>query len=224
MQTNIDHLVIGAATLTLGVEYVRDCLGVDIPYGGEHAKMGTHNHLMRIGEGVFLEIIAINPDIEPPNRPRWFGLDDPFVRQRLATQPTLLTWVVNTGNITKLIQQAMFSLGKSELIRRGELSWNFGLPDDGSLIAGGILPYAIEWHTKKHPAANMVDLNCRFHSLEIYHPYPKWLQSALVSIGALDLVKIIGLPQNEAPYITAAIKAPSGLKKIRSCVAFDKDN
>lgn len=224
MQTNIDHLVIGAATLTQGVEYVRDCLEVDMPHGGVHVKMGTHNHLMQIGEGIFLEIIATNPDIEPPKRPRWFGLDDPFVRQHLATQPTLLTWVVNTGNLNQLIQQAMFSLGKSELIRRGELSWNFGLPDDGRLIAGGILPYAIEWHTKTHPAANMADLNCRFHSLEIYHPYPEWFQSALVSIGAQDLVKIIRLPQNEAPYITASISTPSGLKKLYSCATADEDN
>lgn len=224
MRTNIDHLVIGAATLTQGVEYVRDCLEVDMPYGGVHIKMGTHNHLMQIGECIFLEIIAINPDIEPPKRPRWFGLDDPCVRQRLATQPTLLTWVVNTGNLSKLIQQAMFSLGESKLIRRGELSWNFGLPDDGRLITGGILPYAIEWHTSKHPSADMADLNCRFHSLELYHPDPEWLQSALVSIGALNLVKIIGLPQNEAPYITASINTPSGLKKLYSRAAADGAN
>lgn len=224
MLTNIDHLVIGAATVAQGVNYVRDYLGVDMPYGGVHVNMGTQNHLMQIGEEIFLEIIAINPDIEPPKQPRWFGLDDPFVRQRLATQPTLLTWVVNTDNLDKLIRQAMYSLGNSELIRRGELSWNFGLPDDGRLIAGGILPYAIEWHTSKHPAANMADFNCSFHSLEIYHPYPAWLQSALVSIGALNLVKIIEVPQNETPYITASINTPSGLKTLCSCASFDNGN
>ncbi len=31
MQTKIDHLVIGAATLTQGVSYVKDHLGVDMP-------------------------------------------------------------------------------------------------------------------------------------------------------------------------------------------------
>ena len=214
MKTEIDHLVIGAETLSQGVEYIKHSLGVDMPYGGVHVKMGTHNHLMQIGEGLFLEIIAINPDIEAPKRPRWFGLDDPFVRQRLAIQPTLLTWVVNTCNLSKLIQQAGYSLGNSELIRRGELSWNFGLPDDGRLIAGGILPYAIEWHTGKHPAANMADLKCSLHSLTIYHPYTAWLLAALTSIRAQDLVKIIGLPKNKSPYITAAINTPSGLKKI----------
>ncbi|MEE4253153.1 MAG: VOC family protein [Desulfuromusa sp.] len=224
MKTQIDHLVIGAETLSQGIEYVKDCLEVDMPYGGVHEKMGTHNHLMKIGDGIFLEVIAINPDIDAPKRPRWFGLDDPFVRQQLATQPTLLTWVVNTVHLDKIIQQAVFPLGDSELILRGDLSWNFGLPEDGRLIAGGILPYAIEWHTSNHPATNMADLKCSFHSLEIYHPYPEWLLSALASIGARDLVKIIELPKNGSPYITASINTPSGLKKIYSCGAVNKDN
>ena len=75
-----------------------------MPYGGVHIKMGTHNHLMQIGQGIFLEVIAVNPEIEPPNRPRWFGLDDAFIRQQIEIQSALLTWVVNTGNINRLMQ------------------------------------------------------------------------------------------------------------------------
>lgn len=71
MQTRIDHLVIGAATLFQGVAYVKECLGVDIPYGGVHMTMGTHNHLMKLGDEIFLEVIAINPDIERIEHPRW---------------------------------------------------------------------------------------------------------------------------------------------------------
>jgi hypothetical protein len=200
-----------------GVEYVRDCLGVYMPYGGVHMKMGTHNHLMQIGQGIFLEVIAVNHEIEPPNRPRWFGLDDAFVRQQIEIQPALLTWVVNTRDIDRLMRQATFSLGNTELISRGNLSWHFGLPEDGRLLAGGMLPYAIEWQTENHPSANMADLGCSFHSLEIYHPYSRWLQSAIESIGALDLVKINALPKNEAPYMIAYISTPYGIKKLSSC-------
>ncbi|WP_022664953.1 VOC family protein [Desulfospira joergensenii] len=224
MQTKIDHLVIGAATLTQGVNYVRDHLGVDMPYGGVHTKMGTHNHLMRIGNDAFLEIIAINHDIAPPNRPRWFGLDDPFIRQQIKIQPSLLTWVVNTRNIKNLMRQSAFSFGKAELISRGNLSWYFGLPDDGRLLAGGMLPYAIEWQTDKHPSVNMADLGCSFYSLEIYHSYPRWLQSALSSVGASDLVKVNTLPKNEVPYMIAYINAPNGIKKLYSSVTFNKAN
>lgn len=217
MQTGIDHIVIGAGNLKQGVDYVRNCFGVDIPHGGVHSRMGTHNHLMQLGDGVFLEVMAINHEIEPPNRPRWYGLDDPFIRQQIELQPALLTWVVNTGNINALIRQANFSLGKAELISRGELSWYFGLPDDGRLLAGGMLPYAIEWLTDRHPSAHMADLGCRLDRLEIHHPHTAWLRSALASIGALDLVKIGALPKNQAPYLTASVSTPLGIKELYSC-------
>lgn len=216
MQTRIDHFVIGAATLGQGVDYVKDGLGVDMPFGGIHEKMGTHNHLMQLGKNVFLEIIAINHGIDPPKRPRWFGLDDPMIRRRVEMQPALLTWVVNTDNLNALQQNAQFSLGKIEIIRRGDLSWYFGLPRDGRLLAGGMLPYAIEWQTEEHPSANMADLGCRFHSLEIYHPYPQWLQTALDSIGAANLVKICPLLSDETPYLKAYIHTPRGLRELPS--------
>lgn len=217
MPTKIDHIVIGAESLRQGVDYVRNLLGVDIPYGGEHQKMGTHNHLMKLGGNVFFEIIAVHNEIEPPSYPRWFGLDDPFVRKQIEIQPTLLTWVVNTGDINQLIKQAKYSLGEPTLINRGNLKWYFGLPDDGRLLGGGMLPYAIEWLTEKHPSADMADLGCCLDSLEIRHPYTAWLESALESIGVLNLVKIVPLPKNEAPYLIAHIRTPNGKKDMCSC-------
>ena len=216
MQTQIDHLVIGAKTLSQGVNYVREQLGVEMPFGGVHTKMGTHNHLMRTGKNTFLEIIAINHDIDPPDRPRWFGLDDPFIRQQIDRQPSLLTWVVNTHDIKKLAQRSTFSLGNAELISRGQLNWYFGLPDDGRLIAGGMLPYVIQWQTDKHPSKNMIDLGCNLERLEIFHPYPRWLQSALSSIGASGLVQVHALSKNEIPYMIAYINSPLGIKKLYS--------
>jgi len=216
MATRIDHLVIGAESLVQGVAYVQDCLGVDMPFGGVHAKMGTHNHLMQLGNDIFLEIIAINVDGVPPDRPRWFGLDDAFIRQQIAVQPTLLTWIVNTQDISSLMKQAAFPMGTAEFITRGNLSWYFGLPEDGRLLAGGMLPYAIQWQTDHHPSAGMADLDCRFKGLEIHHPYPRWLESALASIGASDLVTIKVLAKNTPPYMIAHIDTPDGVKQLKS--------
>jgi len=210
MQTRIDHLVIGAASLYQGVEYVRDHLGVEMPFGGVHQKMGTHNHLMQLGHSVFLEIIAINPQIEPPDRPRWFGLDESRIRIQVQTEPALLTWVVNTDNLKALKKNAAFSIGEIERIRRGELSWYFGLPRDGRLLAGGMLPYAIEWLTDRHPSEMMANLGCRLDGLEISHPYSQWINDALNSIGAADLVTVNALPKNDTPYLQAFISTPNG--------------
>lgn len=216
MQIGIDHLVVGAGTLEQGVTYIKETLDVDMPFGGIHPKMGTHNHLMQLGDSVFLEIIALHYEIEPPVRPRWYGLDDPFVRLQIEEQPALLTWVVNTGNINELIAQANFCLGQAELISRGNLSWLFALPEDGRLLAGGMLPYAIEWHTDTHPAKHMADLGCRLHGVEISHPHHDWLRTGLKSIGADKLVTIQSLPKSLTPCLTAHISTPEGMKTLES--------
>ena len=72
-----DHLIIGAHTLEQGAAYIEELLGVKPQAGGRHAAMGTHNMLLRLGARAYLEIIAIDPAGETPQRPRWFGLDDP---------------------------------------------------------------------------------------------------------------------------------------------------
>ncbi len=222
MQARIDHLVIGAADLSQGVAYVKECLGVDIPPGGEHVDMGTHNHLMRLGDQVFLEVMAINPEMTPPDRPRWFGLDDPYVRRRIEVQPALLTWLVNTQNIEVLLQQAKFPFGQPALMSRGSLSWVFGLPEDGGLLAGGMAPYLIEWRTDFHPAAKLADRGCLFQRLEIYHSHPAWLQAVLASIGAAEQVKIHPLPPNRTPYLAAYIETPHGTRVLRSDIGYSK--
>jgi hypothetical protein len=216
MQTRIDHFVIGASDLAQGVSYVKDCLGVDMPYGGVHIKMGTHNHLMLLGDGIFLEVIAINPDMESPETPRWFGLDDPHIIQQLRAKPALLTWVVNTEDINGLLGQTQFPFGKAQMIRRGDLSWYFGLPEDGRLIAGGMLPYVLEWQSDFHPSKNMADKGCRFQHLEIFHSNPTWFQSVLRSIGAENIASLHALPKNSPPYLAVHIDTPNGVKILRS--------
>ncbi|MFV2031774.1 MAG: VOC family protein, partial [Gammaproteobacteria bacterium] len=95
----LDHLVIAAETLEQGVDYLRSTLGVDIPKGGIHRTMGTHNHVMQLGKESYLEVIAINPDGIVPDHPRWFNLDEQLMRESLQRQPRLITWVVNTPDI-----------------------------------------------------------------------------------------------------------------------------
>ena len=77
----LDHIVVAAHSLEQGVEYIQSELGVDIPEGGFHATMGTHNHLMQLGNEAYLELITINPNAETPKHPRWFALDDAMMRE-----------------------------------------------------------------------------------------------------------------------------------------------
>jgi hypothetical protein len=216
MRANLDHLVIAAATLEDGVAYVRDLLGVDIPPGGFHAKMGTRNHVMQLGGEVFLEVLAVDPELAAPTRPRWFGLDDPHVLASLARRPALLTWVVNTPDIHAFMKQTQIGFGTPEPVSRGDLNWLFGVPDDGHLPAGGMLPSVIQWQCSPHPATRMWDRGCRLRSFEIHHPRAAWLGDALTGAGADHLVEIRPLPANAAPYLLARIETPDGSRELRS--------
>src|SRR5579871_6174839 len=101
----IDHITVAADSLRAGVAYAEAILGLSIPVGGAHPLMGTHNHLLRLGDTLFLEIIAPDPAAPPPSRPRWFALDDPKQRAALAVSPRLATWVVATKDIETSLRQ-----------------------------------------------------------------------------------------------------------------------
>jgi len=55
MSPSIDHLAVAATTLE-GRD-LDDFLGVTLPPGGRHARMGTHNRLLRLG--VTLEALEL---------------------------------------------------------------------------------------------------------------------------------------------------------------------
>jgi Glyoxalase-like domain len=178
--------------------------------------MGTHNHLMQLGDEVFLEIIAVNPDASAPSRPRWYALDDPFVKAHLAKQPQLLTWVINTRDITALQKRSLVPLGAIEPMRRGTLEWLITISADGSLPGAGLLPSLIQWHTDNHPASRMPNLNCSLLQLEIYHPQVDWLRAVLTAVDAEKHVKIYSLLPNRAAYLVAHIQTPLGVRHLTS--------
>lgn len=210
MKMHIDHIVIGAANLDQGAAYVTQTLGVEMPKGGEHPLMGTHNLLMQLGGNTFIEVIAINPDAPPPERPRWYGLDDPTVFNSLQESPRLLTWVLNTSNISALPESSSFNFGAATPVTRGNLSWNFAIPDDGRLLAGGVIPYVMQWHVAPHPAAQMPDLNCRLKSVEISHPYSSWMNNILSEANASGLAVIHQSSPNTTPELRVNLTTPNG--------------
>lgn len=218
MKTYFDHFVVGAATLKQGVEYLHDRLEIEVPYGGQHPQMGTHNCVTKLSDTTFLEIIAVDPDGWAPEQPRWFGLDDPHVRASLARSPRLLTWVVNTEAIGAALGGVNIDSGEAVTISRGELRWMFGVPDDGRLLAGGILPYIISWQTlmNGHPAASMADTDLRLNDFRIYTPYPEWVRSHLQSLGVQSPIPIVSLSADSSAYLEVEFETPAGMRTLTS--------
>ena len=178
-RTFIDHLVMVAPSLAAGAACVHRALGVSPQPGGEHARMGTHNMLLRLGESTYLEVIAANPGAPGPARRRWFALDELGAH----AAPILATWVARTGDIRATAAAATEALGAIEPMSRGSLDWLITIPADGSLPLGGVAPTLIEWHTDAHPASGLDDHGLSLVRLELFHPAPERVSGLLRSIS-----------------------------------------
>ena len=188
-----------APDLESGCAHVERTLGVAPGPGGEHLKMGTHNRLLRLGEDVYLEVIAVNPSAPPPGRPRWFGMD------HVPPAPYLATWVARCDSI-----DAFPLLGSPEAMSRGDLSWRLTVTADGSLACGGVAPALIEW-PGRNPAHRMAEQGCSLIDLEGFHPDPEKVQSVLDAIGFRGTFSVM---KGRAPSLVAHIQAARGRCKL----------
>ena len=203
--------MVTAPSLEIGKSWVETTLGVEPQAGGEHSRMGTHNALLRLGESVYLEVIAINPAVPAPARPRLFGLDwiEPEAPPRLAT------WIARTDDIHAARAACPEPLGEIEPMSRGSLNWLMTIPADGSLPGDGIVPTLIEWRTEQHPASLLENRGCSLERLELFQPQPQRVEQALKSLGLQEVVAFNHLPAGGRPYLVARIETPDGLRTLR---------
>lgn len=210
LRTYLDHIAITVPTLQSGVEYVRQVLGVSPQAGGEHPRMGTHNCLLKLGEKLYLEVIAVNPKAPPPGRPRWFQLDAPDPSQPIR----LATWVARSDDIHAAATLAPLALGEVEAMSRGPLNWLITIPADGSLPLQGIAPALIQWSAGVHPAAGLPESGCSLLRLEGFHPEPAQVSQLLEAIGFAGDFQVSALPPGQKPYLVAHIQTPVGVRQL----------
>jgi len=191
-----DHIAIAAPTLAEGAAYARNLTGLTFPAGGEHPDMGTHNLLTAIGPDTFAEVIAINAQAPAPDRPRWFGLDNPTEQAKF---PCLQAWLLRTDDIDGCIARAAtlgIDLGHAMPLKRGDLRWRFTVRDDGEIPLDGAAPLILQWDsTGPHPASRMADLGLRMDTLTIETPHAKQLTELLQILGLKDTPNIKQAPE-----------------------------
>jgi hypothetical protein len=163
MDRTFDHLVIAARTLEEGMREMERTLGAAPRPGGQHPLMGTHNALVSLGPGAFLEVIAIDPSLPPPARPRWFALDTDAMRRRLEHGPALIHWVERVPDIDAALREYPEEVEVLDASRR-HYRWRIGVPRDGRLPCAGRCPTLIQW-LGPHPAETLPASGCSLVAL-----------------------------------------------------------
>lgn len=206
--TRLDHLVVTAPTLALGRDRIESALGVRLEEGGAHARMGTHNVLLRLGGSLYLEVIAVDPAATPPSRPRWFELD------RAAERVHLAGWVARTGALDAALEAASEPLGLAEAMSRGDLWWRIAIPADGRWPLGGVGPALIEWPAGVHPATRLPDSGCALVALELRHPEPARVERLLTSLAFVEPDVPVTVMAAAEPRVVAHLRTPLGMRTL----------
>jgi hypothetical protein len=232
MKTQIDHLVVMAASLDQGVQWCEDTLGITPGPGGEHEKYGTHNRLFKIASPQFplayFEIIAINPAAVIPKRaqvPRWFDMDDAALQKVVAQGPRLIHFVSSTEDVKAarhLLRIQGIERGQvvhaSRKSSKGTLNWQITVREDGERLFNGCLPTLIQWGKPEateplrlHPRNSLPRSGVTLQSLAVSHPSGVKLQAAFDAIGLADIAIETG-PAN----LAVSLQTPKGLVQLQS--------
>ncbi len=206
--SRVDHLVYATPDLNRGIEEIEKLVGVRATPGGQHPGRGTRNALIALGPSSYLEIIAPDPDQPTPAVPRAFGIDG-------LTKSKLAAWAVKGRLIEEIAAAAArrgVPLGEvaSGSRRRPDgvlLSWRY--TDPRAMVAGGVVPFFIDWGDSPHPAAAAAR-GASLIGLRAQHPDAARVQGELRQLGLTLVVE-----PAPAPALIAVIRGPLGRVELR---------
>ena len=200
----LDHLAVSGSTLEDAQSYVEEALGVSMQGGGEHAVFHTHNKLMGLADGLYLEAIAINPTAPNPHCPRWFDLDS------FSGDARLTNWICRSTTLKQDIAVLPDGIGDPVQLSRGDLRWQMVVPPSGKLPFDNMCLALIEWQTPTHPLDALTLSGCRLRRLVVAHPQAKDLQASVHRALKDDRVVF----ETGAAALMAEFETPHGVRRL----------
>lgn len=157
---------------------------------------------------MYLEVIGPDPSQEPPQQPRWFGLD-------ILTSPRLIAWATKATDLDERATTARNAgvflgevrNGRRELSDGQVLTWRLTYSDVS--VGDGLVPFLIDWGEGSHPSEAAAD-GVRLVDLRAEHPTPAAIIEQLARLG-LDLDVLPG----PRPALIATLDTPRGLVELR---------
>jgi len=196
----LDHIAVSGATRVQARQAVEAALGLPLQPGGAHAVFHTHNALLGLRQGLYLEAIAINPAAPKPARPRWFDLD------RFEGPPRLTNWICAVPDLDAALACFDLDFGAPVDLARGDLRWRMAVPSSGVLPFDNCAPALIEWREGAHPATRLADQAVTLTELCVSHPRADALRARLAPY--LDAPCLIF--EDGPPGLSARFETPHG--------------
>lgn len=194
----LDHLAVAGTTLEEAVSHVEETLGLQMGPGGKHPHFGTHNRLIGLEDGLYLEAISIDPSAPSLSYARWFDLDD------FRGPPRLNNWICHVDSLEVALRDLPKGAGQPVALTRGNLHWLMAVPADGKLPCGGGFPALIEWQVPEPPGKKLPSSGVRMTLMEVAHPEAVWLRDVL----PLDEARVVFV---EGPFaLRAHFETPHG--------------
>jgi hypothetical protein len=196
-----DHFIYGGRELEPMRRSFASLAGVEAAPGGRHPGLGTHNALTSLGDGVYLELLAVDPE-----QPRG---GDMSARLQTFSTPHLFAYMFKGSDLEaaqKVLERHGIDSDLFDASRRrpdgAVLRWRLLVPRDNSL--GDFVPKFIDWMDTPHPSRTTAP-GCRFESFSMGHPQSGELDGLLRELGAEMTVQ-----HADRPYMHLKIETPRG--------------
>ncbi len=169
-RAQIDHILLGIDDLDRGMESFEKLTGVRPVYGGKHPG-GTHNALVSLGDGTYLEILALQPGVPPPKE--YAGLE------QLHTL-TPIGWAVSSKDSAQLRDRLIAAgmpvtesnAGSRKTPTGATLAWQtFSLKDNFEEA-----PFFIVWSAQTAHPSTTSPTGCKLQHWRIASPHQKNLE------------------------------------------------
>jgi hypothetical protein len=199
-KAQVDHILLGIDDLDRGIDAFEQLTGVRPVYGGKHPG-GTHNALVSLGDGAYLEILALQPGVPPPKE--YAGLE------QLHTL-TPIGWAVSSKESAQLRERLTAAgmavtepnAGSRKTPAGATLSWQtFGLKDNFDDA-----PFFIVWSAQTAHPSTTSPTGCKLRQWRIASPHQKNLEQLR---RTLDL-QLLDLADASTTALSVSLSCPKG--------------
>ncbi len=201
----IDHIVLAVKELESGVRQFEEKTGVKPIYGGSHPDRDTHNALVSLEGGIYIEILAPKDDLVEV--PEFFkGFD----------QLTPVGFAISVSDMVNLHERVKKLGFKTNGIEAGSrhtpegklLKWELLLLNDPNLFMN---PFFISWSDdSSHPTKDQ-SVECTLKTLQFTTPNKKDVKKIFktletevwglsIELGSTSLSVSINTPKGEATF------------------------